>query len=131
MSIPTTILTPTRTNLFKEQVTEFGLRWLPQRVICACLGLLGGAIGVVLTIGLAVLIQSLLSPRLIYSPDATQFTVIAAFIGAWVSWVLGRVAHRVSPSLSHSLYEQGMQVILVFSVFISLLMTFLFFAPDF
>jgi hypothetical protein len=127
MNLPSNILTSTSSNVSEKRV----IARLPQYVICAGLGLLGGAIGVALAIGLAILIQSALSPMIIFSPDATHFMAVGTLMGIGVSWLLGRVAQHVLPSLSYNAGEQGMQVILIFSVLASLLNSLLFFTHGF
>jgi hypothetical protein len=114
-------------GLSKVQAVMIVLRQLPQYVTCVGLGLLGGAGGLTLAIGLTIVVQLLLPPSKIFLPGAIPFIVMAAAIGLGVSWLLGRATYRIFPGLLGDLGEQGLQVTLVFSTFTSLLQTVLFF----
>ncbi len=108
-------------------ITGLVLRQLPQHMVCAALGWVGGAAGVALAIGLVISLQLLLPPAYALSIGVVPLMVIAAIAGLLVSWLLGRLAHRSLPHLLESSDERGLQVILVFSVFTSLLQILLFF----
>lgn len=120
------VLTETKTSRSKAQATTIGLRRLPQYVICAGLGLVGGATGVALAVGLAILTQLLLPPPTVFSPSAIPLVATATLAGLGASWLLGRVAHRILPSLLRASDELGLQVTLVVGVFVSLFQTLLF-----
>ncbi|GAB4540076.1 MAG: hypothetical protein Kow0063_29550 [Anaerolineae bacterium] len=94
---------------------------IPHYVACVGLGLLGGALGVALTIGLAILIQLQMPPSSGFAPGIIPLMVTAAVLGVLVSWFLGRL------SFSGDSAERSIQVILVSSVFTSLVQTLLFF----
>jgi hypothetical protein len=89
------------------------------------LGALGGAMGVTLTIGLVIVVQLMLFPQLTLSFTTAQLTIAATLLGMAVSWLIGQLAHRVLLSLEN-LNATGLKVILIFSVFTSLLQAFFF-----
>lgn len=107
----------------------FALRRLPQYIICAALGLLGGAMGVALVIGLTILINLLLPPSVVFAPGVISLMAASALAGVVIAWLLGQVAYFTWPGLFAAPREKGLRVILVFSVLASLLQTILFFAP--
>ena len=94
--------------------------------LCIGLGLVGGVTGVALAIGLAIVIQALLSPLETFLPGIISLAVTAVLFGLGVSWLLGQIMNRIIPDLSDDLDQQGMKIILIFSVLISLLESFLF-----
>ena len=108
--------------------TQIVLRRLPQYAVCAGLGMMGGAAGVAMAIGLAILIQSLLPARAVFSPGIIPLMVAGVVAGLGVSWLFARAARHILPGLRHGSPEKELQVVLVFSVFTSLLQTMLFFA---
>jgi hypothetical protein len=126
MSLFETPLTTTKTDTSEVPVTAILCQRLPRYFVYAQLGLVGGAIGVMLTIGLAVIVQMLLPPAIIFSPSVILFMTIAALLSVGVSWLFGQVVPRLLPRQFYDLNEQGLQMILVFSVFASLLQTILF-----
>jgi hypothetical protein len=111
----------------EAQTATLALRQLPQYVICAAMGLVGGSIGVAIAIGLAILPQELLAPEQTFSLGVVPLMVLASAAGTAVSWLFGRLAQCCLPRLVQNVYEKGLQVILVFSAFTSLLQTLLFF----
>ena len=108
--------------------TQIVLRRLPQYAVCAGLGMLGGAVGVAVAIGLAILVQLLLPPSVVLQPGIIPLMVSATVAGLGVSWLFARMIRHVVPGLLNDSPEKELQVILVFSVFTSLLQTILFFA---
>jgi hypothetical protein len=120
------VLTETKTSRSKAQAMTIGLRRLPWYFICAGLGLVGGATGVALAVGLAILTQLLLPPPTVFSPGAISLIATATLAGLGASWLLSWVAHRILPSLLRDSEELGLQVTLVVGVFVSLLQTLLF-----
>ena len=99
---------------------------LPHHTFCAGVGILGGATGVALAIGATIMVQALLPLVVAFYPSAIVLTLMAAMLGLGVSWLLGQGAHRLCPRLFCNCTEQSLQVLLTFSVFTSLLETFLF-----
>jgi hypothetical protein len=120
------IMTTTKADVIKGRTLETTLRKLPQYVVCSGLGLIGGAIGVAIAIALAIVIQARIAPTTTYFPGLVPLSIVATLAGLGVSWLMGRGLHRILPSLSRHPDEKWIQVVLVFSVFASLLETFLF-----
>jgi hypothetical protein len=102
------------------------LQRLPQYVVYAGVGMLGGVIGVDLAISLWIAVQSLLSPAVRFAPGIVGITIATTLAGVGISWLLSRIARRLLSNLFDRLDEQGVQIILVFGVLTSLLQTFLF-----
>ncbi len=99
------------------------LEQLCQYVVCAGLGLLGGAIGVAIAIGLALILQLWLSSTTMFSPGVVPLALIAVVTGLGVSWLLSWAATRI---LHTSFDQRVIQVMLIISGLTSLLQTFLF-----
>jgi hypothetical protein len=125
MSLLSTLLTTTKSNLPDGRALADMRRHLPGHAICVGLGALGGATGVTLVIGLVIVVQSLLFPEANLSFTTAQFTIAATLLGGGISWLIGRWAHRVLLSLE-DLDANGLKLILIFSVFTSLLQAFFF-----
>lgn len=114
---------------------ESALNRLPHYAVCIGLGLLGGAVGVAMAIGLAILIQLLMPPPAVFAPGVIPLMVTAVLAGLGVSWLIGHMArhhwmvrHRWRyPDLMDETSHRGLQVILVSSVFASLAQVLLFF----
>ena len=98
---------------------------LPQFILSTGLGLLGGAVGVALTIGLAILAQLLLFPTAVFAPGALPLALVAVITGLGLTWLFSRIAPYLLPSLS-GYPTRGIQVMFVFSTLTSLLQTFLY-----
>jgi len=98
---------------------------LPQYILGAGLGLLGGAVGVALAIGLAIIIQFFLFPS-VFAPGTAPMAFVAAVAGLGVSWLLGRGTRSIFPAPADDSDTLSKQVMLIFSVLISLLQTFLY-----
>jgi hypothetical protein len=113
------------TNLSTEGTQVFGLqRWI-RYFLCAGVGLVGGTTGVAVAIGLTVTIQLLLVTGA-FSPGMIGLTIAATLAGLGVSWSISRAAGQLLPDLFNHPDEQGIQIIMVFSVLTGLLQTFLF-----
>jgi hypothetical protein len=97
--------------------------------ICVLLGLLGGAMGVALVIGLAILINLTLPPSASFEPGVIPLMAASALAGAGVTWLVGRAASFSWHELRQGSSETGLRVMLVFSVMAALLQSLLFFAP--
>jgi hypothetical protein len=126
MHSETTLSTGTKTDLSKVRAISFVHRRLPQFIICAGIGMIGGAIGVAVAIGLAIVFQLLLFPSTVFSPNVIQLTVIAILAGLGISWLLSQGADRILSGLLHDPGAQALQVVFVFSALTSLLQSFLF-----
>jgi len=120
------VLTTNETDTSRAHQVVAVLQEAPQHVICVGLGLVGGATGVALVIGIAILVQVLLPPPTVFSPGTIPLTVAAALAGLGVSWLLVQGGRCILPRLFHRAGEQGLQVILIFSTFTSLLQSVLF-----
>ena len=119
----------TISTLAKASDEQMQLMWLQQiirYVLCAGMGLVSGAVGVALTIGLVIIVQSLLFPKVIFAPGTVVIAIATSLIGLGVAWLVSRVARRLLPELFAQLDERALQVIFVFSVLTSLLQTILF-----
>ena len=106
---------------------ESALHRLPQYAVCVGLGLMGGAVGVALAIGLAILIQLRLPPPAVFAPGVIPLMVTAVLAGLGASWLIGHTARHGWPSLLEDSSQNGLQVILVSSVFASLAQVLFFF----
>jgi hypothetical protein len=106
---------------------RFVLHRLPRYAAYVGLGLLGGAAGVALAIGLAILVQLRLPPPAVFAPGMIPLMVTAVLAGLGVSWLIGCVTRYTSPDVPHDSAQNGLQVILVSSVFASLAQVLFFF----
>jgi len=123
-------LLTTEAGMSDANAQGFALQQLPQYIICAGLGLLGGAIGVALAIGLTILINVLLLPPFeVFAPGVIPLMAGSALAGVGVAWLLSQIVNFILPGLFAALKESGLRVILIFSILASLLQTILFFAP--
>jgi hypothetical protein len=122
------MLATTKSDAPGTRASALAVQQWSQYLACVGTGLVGGAAGVALAIGLAIVAQLLLPPPAVFAPGTIPLLVLATVSGLGISGLLGRGAQRILPGLFHSLGEQGLQVILVSSVFASLLQTLLFFA---
>ncbi len=126
MTTQNTTLAATKTSARKDLARPQTLEQTPQYVLCAVLGLIGGAAGVALTIGLVIVAKLWLSPAVIFAPSIVLLTIAATVIGLGISWLAGFSAHRLLPTLFYSTRRHGLPVILVFSTLASLLQSLLF-----
>jgi hypothetical protein len=120
-------LTRTESGMSGTQATVIVLRRVPQYANCVGLGLLGGAIGAALAIGLAILSQLLLPPSSAFSLGIVSLMVMASLAGLGASWLLCRAACPVLTDLLHDSRGKGLQMTLVISVLTSLLQILFFF----
>jgi hypothetical protein len=125
LSLHTTATTSTEPDTSKGQTKEV-LQRISQYIILAAIGILGGAIGVALAIAAVIAIQLYFFPTTAFPPNATLLTLIATMTGAIISWLLGQGGRRFMSDIFQGLAEQGLQVILVFSILASLLQSLLF-----
>jgi hypothetical protein len=103
------------------------LHRLPRYAVCVGLGLLGGAVGVALAIGLAIMIQLRLPPPTVFTPGVMPLMVTAVLAGLCASWLMGQAVRYGLPDLLDDPSHNGTQVILVSSVFASLAQVLFFF----
>jgi hypothetical protein len=106
---------------------ETVLHRLPQYTLCVGLGLLGGAVGVALAIGLAVVVQLRLPPPTVFTPGVMPLMVTAVLAGLCASWLIGQGLRYGWPDLLGDTSHSGVQVMLVSSVFASLAQVLFFF----
>lgn len=124
MSLLDIVVTVPKTIEFKKETSPTQL--LTHYAICIGVGFLGGAIGVALTLALAIVIQSILSPTMLFFPGVVLTAIMAVLFGLGVSWLLAKVIHRIFLPKSDHLRTQGVKVILVFSTLASLLQAVIF-----
>lgn len=120
-------LSSSQANVSVPETQRSALGQIPHYVACVGLGLVGGALGVALTVGLAILIQLRLPPPAVFAPGVIPLMVAAAILGVLVSWLLNRLASASRSGFSGDSPENSTQVVLVSSVFASLVQTLLFF----
>lgn len=126
MDLPKEILSLNQIIPSKKQTTEL-LRRLPQYVIYACLGVIGGAVGVIIAFLLAIIVQSFLPSQQSFMLGIVPTTVLAVVFGLGISWLLTWSAEQIVFLKSmRNLRSDGIQVIFICSVLTSLLETFLF-----
>jgi CheY-like chemotaxis protein len=116
-----------------QRVAIAGLAGLRQRakgvsqpLIGAELGLISGAIGVALTIGIVIIIQLLLPPAIIFLPGVLPLTLAAILAGLGTSWLFSRGMRRLSPHWSYHRPQRLRQIIPVCSICTCLLQVLLF-----
>jgi hypothetical protein len=122
-------LLTTEAGISNTDAQGVALQRLAQYTICVGLGLLGGALGVALAIALTILINLLSPPSVIFAPGVIPLMAGSALAGVGVAWLLSQIVNFILPGLLATLNENGLRVILVFSILASLLQTILFFAP--
>jgi len=122
-------LLTTEAGISNTDAHGIALQRLAQYTICVGLGLLGGAFGVALVIALTILINLLSPPSVIFAPGVIPLMAGSALAGVGVAWLLSQIVNFILPGLFAALNENGLRVILVFSILTSLLQTILFFAP--
>jgi hypothetical protein len=117
---------PTTTTNINESkhISLVSLQQLLNYIVFTGLGLLGGASGVALAIGLAIVPLAFSSE--VFWPNILLLTIIAVLIGVGISWLLGRTIKSIFSHLFEDVNNHGIQIMLMFSVFTSLLQTFLF-----
>lgn len=125
MTLQNTTFTSSQTVVSSREIST--LHRLSQYFICGGLGMIGGAIGTAIAIGLAIVAHLVLFPTSTALIGLIPLNITAIFMGLMVSWLLSWVGHRIIPTLaSCTSTEQGIQVTLIFSGLISLLETTLY-----
>ncbi|MDX1523095.1 MAG: hypothetical protein R3264_15825 [Anaerolineae bacterium] len=97
-----------------------------QIMLCSGIGLLGGSIGVAITIVAAIVVQTLLFPAVVYVPEMAHFTIAATIIGVVVSWNLHRAAQYVLRNSLDRGSSYEMSNVMASSVLVGLLQSVLF-----
>jgi len=126
MNLWSTIVTTSKTELPRGQIMEVIKQQLPGQIFCIGLGLLSGATGVAITIGLVIMIQGLLFRVAAFSPGLIGITITATVTGLGVAWLLDQVAPRLLPGLYSNLDEDRLKLVMILSVFTSLVQALLF-----
>ena len=126
MNLWSTIVTTRKTELPRDQILEVIKQQLPGQAFCIGLGLLSGATGVAIIIGLVIMIQELTFPGATFSPGVIGITIAATVVGLGVSWLLDRIAARFLPRLYGNLDEDRLKLVMILSVFTSLVQGLLF-----
>ena len=88
---------------------------------------MGGAVGVALAIGLAIVVQLRLPPPTVFAPGVMPLMVMAVLAGLCASWLIAQAARYGLPDLMDDPSHCGTQVVLVSSVFASLALVLFFF----
>jgi len=96
---------------------------LSQYSICATVGVLSGAAGVALMTAIAIVIHSLLFD-IIFAPGVTPLIIASTLVGLGIARLLGQALDGILPGLGNN--KLAVQMILVFSVFTTLLLPLLF-----
>lgn len=123
MSLHSIITSTNRTELNASSA----IQRLIHSFIYAGFGILGGAIGTAMAIGLAIIVQLMMSPTSTFWPNVTLLAIAATIIGWGVSWVLSRIAPYLASTLAGSdTAAMGLKITLVLSGLTSLLETYLF-----
>jgi len=91
-------------------------------VFFAAIGMVGGALGVALTIGLMIIVAQTFT--LVFDPNSYVLIGIAVLVSLGISWLVERGLRYVFPGLNTS--QQHLQVVFVFSVLVVLLEGFIF-----
>ena len=125
MTLQNTTFTSSQPIVSRREIST--LHRLTEYTICSGLGMIGGATGTAIAIGLAIIAQLVLFPTSTSLPGLIPLNIVAVFMGLMVSWLLGWIGYRIIPTLASSdSMEQGIQVVLIFSGLISLLETTLY-----
>ncbi|MCB0196852.1 MAG: hypothetical protein KDJ65_33175 [Anaerolineae bacterium] len=100
---------------------------LTKYLVSAGLGVVAGGLGVTVVMGCIICIQLFYITNHMFFPDPRMVTIAATVMGAGISWLLYRALRHFSPfNLLRTLNQEGLRVILIFSVLTSLLETFLY-----
>lgn len=126
MNLWSTIVTTSKTELPRGQIMEVIKQQLPGQIFCIGLGLLSGATGVAITIGLVIMIQGLLFRVATFSPGVIEISTAATVVGLGVAWLLDQAAPRFLPGLYSNLDEDRLKLVMILSVFTSLVQALLF-----
>ena len=120
------ISSTTDTFSHNEQPIPFSIQQLPRYAVCAATGIVGGGIGVMFTIGMAVIAQGVLFPTIIFLPNVILLTIVATLMGLSCSFLLAQLGRRIMPNLLEAPENRALQVVFVFSTLTTLMETFLF-----
>ena len=111
------------TGMSREYQATQLRKWFTY-VFFAAIGLVGGGLGVALTIGVVIIVAQTFA--VVFDPNSYVLIGIAVLFSLGISWLLERVFYHIFPGLNTS--QQQLQVVFVFSVLIVLLEGFIFMA---
>lgn len=101
--------------------------WLTKYLISAGLGVVAGGLGVTVVMGCIVFIQLFYVTNHMFLPAPTLVAIAAVIAGVIISWLLYMGLRYFSPFiLLRALNQDGLRIILIFSVLTGLLETFLY-----
>jgi hypothetical protein len=123
-----TLSTP-KTQLSTQPATTTRGHHLYQYTVYTGLGLVGGATGTALAIGLAIIIQALLAADTVFWPNLVLLAFAAILLGWVAAWLLGKIAQWMVPSFARREAGQySLHFSLVASALLSVIQTYLFMA---
>ena len=102
-------------GMSKEYQTTQVQKWVAY-VFLAVIGMVSGALGVALTIGLMIIVTQI--SAIVFDPNSYMLIGVAVFFSLGLSWLIERMLRYVMPGLNTS--QRHLQVIFVFSVLIVL-----------
>ena len=105
----------------KEYQTAQWQKWFAY-VFWAAIGLVAGALGVALAIGLMIIVAQV--SAIVFDPNSYMLIGVAVLFSLAISWLIERLLRYVMPGLNTS--QRHLQVVFVFSVLIVLLEGFIF-----
>ena len=109
------------TGMSREYQATQLQKWFTY-VFFAVIGMVSGAIGVALTIGLIIIVAQTFA--VVFDPNSYVLIGIAVLFSLAISWLLERVLRYILPIVNSS--DRHIQVVFVFSVLIVLLEGFIF-----
>jgi hypothetical protein len=101
------------------------LQRIPQYLIFAGLGVIGGGMGTALAIGLAIVVQARVSATTTLTPEIIPLTLAAVLLGVGISGALAAILYRIWLRRYCAFKNLGLHVLLLVSVLTSLLQTVL------
>jgi len=114
-------LRPAESGMSGEYQATQLQKWFTY-VFFAAIGMVGGALGVALTIGLMIIVAQTFA--LVFDPNSYMLIGIAVLVSLGISWLLERGLRYILPIIHTS--DRHIQVIFVFSVLVVLLEGFIF-----
>jgi hypothetical protein len=98
---------------------------MPQYVVFAGLGVIGGEIGTALAIGASIVVQAQFSPATTFTPNIVPLTLVAILLGVGISGALAEALCRIWLRKYYAFRGHGLRVLLLASILTSLLQTVL------
>ena len=109
-------LNSTKTGLSTESQATQLQKWFTY-IFCAAIGMVSGAMGIALTIGLMIILVQM--STIVVDPNSYVLISVAVLFGLGFSWLLERLVRFVMPGLNMS--QRHQQVVFVFGVLTVLL----------